>query len=143
VTIGFLSYSLSFLEDYKSTIAMHPECNYVFYGDTLHTPFANLSTTEREQALTDACTFLLRKNVELIVIDREIEGTLLVKILQKLEAPTVVVLHIVEFQTYVHAHPFTHTDGDTTQTRIVHLTQHNESTDAAIAQILGGFLIEE
>lgn len=143
MTIGFFDTSLSFLKEYKNVVALYPQCNYVFFGDTLHGSYELLTENDRTEATTTALEFLLKKEVDTLVLGKGVESKNVMRLLEELHATQIEIVELSSLHSYIQEQTKDHIVEPESLTRTVHLTQHNKNNDEAIAQILGGFLIEE
>lgn len=144
--IGFLDSDLKTLRVFKEYVAKHPSFEYVFYGDTMYAPFATKSDEELRMPLQEAIAFLVKKNVDIVVVSHEHIRTLLQELYAKDHSDKKAVRFLSQDELAVELQSIpdeVHQATGVGSMRSIHLTLHTEETDALIKEILGGFFIED
>lgn len=142
--IGFLDSEIETLSDFKKFTNEFPEHEYYFYGDVLNQPYNTKSKGEVAQAVTAGLDWLAQKEVELFVL-----GTHAALEIEKDDLDTYAtakkytVISIDALETHLQEIRVTVASPEKGAKRIIHLTLHNQKTDQALMDLLGGYLLQD
>jgi hypothetical protein len=129
MTIGFMGTEIALLALFKETVQKFPVHDYVAYIDTEKREVGHV---ELEMGIQ----WLLQKNTDVIVVGENISC-------EELQTFTELPQLILAEQLHAYLQNAEHEEGGGEKVRAIYITQHTKAQDQAIAELLGGFFIEE